>query len=111
MGPPATAAKVVVGQVTQRSAKVRTCVQIIVLKELECGAVKIVGAGFEYDVGDGTCGATEFSLEIIRRDIDRFNSFGRRNDDLQKPGPFIVVNAFNLVEISLAGQSVGLSLQ
>ena len=72
---------------------------------------EIVGAGFQRHIGDGARGASEFGLEIVGRDVDGCDGFGGRDDDLQQPGAFIIVNAFDLIEIAFPGQSIDFSLQ
>ena len=70
--------------------------------------MELVGAGLERHIGDGADRAAKFRLIVIRRDIDGLDGLGRRNQDLEKTGALVVVDALDLVEIADARHAVGL---
>ncbi len=73
--------------------------------------MECIGARLENDVGYGAGGTAKLSFEVVRGDVYRLDGVCRRDDDLQKAGTLVVVDAFDLIQVTLSGQSIGPCLQ
>src|SRR6266852_4228200 len=94
------AAIVVVRQVTEWAiVEIGAGVDSAVLDKFEGSTVERVSSGFQGDISHGTDSAAEFRFEVIRRNVNGLDRINRRNDDLQKSGTLIIVDAFNLIQI------------
>ena len=105
------AAEVVIREVAERPGKIGAGVDGVVLNELEGRTVELAGSGLEGHIGDGADGSAQFGFIVIGGDVDGLNGLCRRNEDLQKAGALVVVDAFNLVKVADARHAVGFSLQ
>ena len=73
--------------------------------------MKRVTARLKDNVCDRSAGAAQFRVEIACGDVYRLNGFERRDEDLQKAGALVVVDALNLVIVSLAQLAVDFGLK
>ena len=73
--------------------------------------MEVIAAAFQHHVGDSARGTAQFGFEIVGRDIHGLDGFGRRNQDLQQTGAFVIVDALDLVAVSLASLAVYFGLQ
>ena len=105
------AAEVVVREVAERTGEVCARVDGVILDKFKRRSVKAVGAGLERHVGHGADGPAQLRFEVVGRDVDALDRLRRRDDDLQQTRPFIVIDAFDLIEIAHARNAVRLCLE
>src|SRR5882757_6117870 len=105
------AAQVVVGEMSYEWIEIVASIKVVASKELVSGAVKVVAAGLEDNVGYGAAGTAEFRLKIAGRDVDGLDGFEGRDADLEQPRALVVVNSFDLVVVAHAELAVDFGLQ
>ena len=74
--------------------------EFAVLQELAGRTVKLVGAGPDAHIGHGADSAAQLRIVVSRRDVHGLNRLDRGNQDLQQPGPLIVIDALNLIAVA-----------
>src|SRR5271155_4032458 len=104
------AAEIVVGHVPYSLVEVGSRIKSTVLHVLGCHTVKFVRAGIDDHIAHSADGTAQFGFKVTGRDVHCRNGLYRWNQNLQEPGPLIIVDALNLKAVALAGLAVHLRL-
>ena len=105
------AAHAIVSQMADRQVEKAARVESAVLMQFVRAAVPPIRTRFQHHVGDHAAGAAQLRLMIADRDTDHLDGLGRRNQDLEKPGALVVVDALDLVIITVPHLAVDFRLK
>ena len=73
-------------------------IEMIVVVKLVETAMDAIAAGLENHIGDRTTGASEFRLIIAGTDVNVLERLNRRDQNSQKSGAMVVVDALKLAQ-------------
>ena len=104
------AAEIVVCDVSHRGIEKRSRIQVAILQILVAGAVKLIGSRLDHHIHDRAGGAAQFRIVVGGGNVDRLNRLRRRNQNLQQPRFFVIVDALDLIVIAHARLSVHVRL-